>query len=111
MKEGYNYKEKGIINAVVSIAVAVIIIGLVTSVGLAIMSTASVTAQTSVNSLPTATQVDANSALKSQFTNVSTVSGYYPLLFLAIIGGIAVAAFVGIYAGGGKLNGGGSGAM
>ena len=89
------YFEEGIVDQVVAIASAVIIIGMITMIGLAIMASTATTAQTSVNSLPTATQTDANAAIKQSFTTVNTVSGYYPLLFLAVIGGLAVAAFLG----------------
>ena len=95
MKAEFEVYEEGIVDQVVAIASAVIIIGMITMIGVAIMASTATTAQTSVNTLPTAIQTDANAAIATSFDTVSTVSGYYPLLFLAVIGGLAVAAFLG----------------
>ena len=103
-----DYKESGIVDQVVAIASAVIIIGMITMIGLAIMATTATTAQTNVNTLGTAAQTDANTAINQSFDTVATVAGYYPLLFLAVIGGLAIAAFLGYMYIKGR---GGSGAM
>jgi uncharacterized membrane-anchored protein YitT (DUF2179 family) len=108
MDKRFDYQESGIIDQVVAIASAVIIIGMITMIGLAIMASTAVTANTAVASLPAAMgQSDANAAIKASFTTVNTVTGYYPLLFLAVIGGLAVAAFLGyMYVRGGSSRGG-----
>ena len=111
MKVEFDYKEKGVVGTVTAIAAALIVIGMITAIGLAIMAEASTTAQTSINSLPTAVQTDANAALAAQFTTVNTVSGYYPLLFLAIIGGVALTAFMGYMVFGRGKSGGSSGSL
>lgn len=106
MKAEFDIYEEAIVDQLVGIASAVIIIGMITMIGLAIMAATSTTTTTSINTLPTATQTDANAAVKQAFSTVNTVSGYYPLLFLAVIGGLAIAAFLGYMYVRGKGSGG-----
>ena len=107
MDKEYEVIEEAIVDQVVAIASAVIIIGMVTMIGIAIMSSTAVTATTSIDTLPYAMGYDANGAVATSFATVNTVTGYYPLLFLAVIGGLAVAAFLGyMYVRGGRSAGG-----
>ena len=95
MDKEYEIVEEAVVDQVVAIASAVIIIGMITMIGVAIMASTAVTALDSTALLPAAYQTDANGAVATSFTTVNTVTGYYPLLFLAVIGGLAVAAFLG----------------
>lgn len=109
MKADFEYQESGIVQQMVAIATGVIVIGMITVIGLAIMASTANNAQTNINALPADLGgTDANTAVKTTFTTVSTVTGYYPLLFLAVIGGLALAAFIGFMYVRGK---GGSGSM
>lgn len=122
MDKTFKLKERGVVQQIIALAASVIVVGMIALIGVSIMlatytpTQAKVTALSDGNwadpSMDVNIQYAANSSLKNTFDLLGTTTGYYQILFLAIIGGLAIAAILGYLAFSmmGKSNGGGSGA-
>lgn len=99
MKAEFKLKERGIVQQIVALAASVIVVGILVMIGLNLMvSTYTQVAPSIAAVTNTNVSAPANLAVKNSFDLVSTTTGYYQILYLAVIGGIAIAAILGYLA-------------
>ena len=108
MNAKYKLKEKGVVQQIVTLAASVIIVGVLVMIGLNLMAATNNVTYPALKVL-----ADKNAELYSgdvnigtagiksvqnSFSLVSTTTGYFTILYLAVIGGLAIAAILGYLA-------------
>ena len=108
MEKRFEIKERGIVQQIVALAASVIVVGVLVMIGLNLMATTSQQTLPAIQALadknailyPSDVAIGGYgvSAVQNSFNLVSTTTGYYTILYLAVIGGLAISAILGYLA-------------
>ena len=99
MNGKYKLKEKGVVQQIVALAASVIVVGVLVMIGLNLMATTYTQTAPSIAAISDANaKASATTSVQNSFSLVSTTTGYFTILYLAVIGGLAIAAILGYLA-------------
>jgi divalent metal cation (Fe/Co/Zn/Cd) transporter len=99
MDKKFEVKERGVVQQIVALAASVIVVGVLVMIGLNLMATTYTQTAPAIAAITDGNaKASATSAVQNSFSLVSTTTGYYTILYLAVIGGLAISAILGYLA-------------